>query len=213
MSSTGQTAKCSSRYSGCRAGHVFVGFEDPVSPGACCGLFPANQLSRMTPNCQCQVTPKRSSIRSMRRQRTTPSGPARTISANSSFCAALSRQGGSGGRRLNRPALRIVTVGPIPQRRRSMPQFSAAVLRSTPSRTRAIANIRRAAFPSWHRAASWRSSPADLSLRGHQSLPWMPLNQITPLVGIPLSQIWGPLVLYQRSLIRTHAPICACRGT
>ncbi len=23
----------------------------------------------------------------------------------------------------------------------------------------------------------------------------MPLNQITPLVGIPLSQIWGPLVL------------------
>ncbi len=27
------------------------------------------------------------------------------------------------------------------------------------------------------------------------SLALMPLNQITPLVGIPLSQIWGPLVL------------------
>ena len=26
----------------------------------------------------------------------------------------------------------------------------------------------------------------------------MPLNQITPLVGIPLSQIWGPLVSYAR---------------
>ena len=26
------------------------------------------------------------------------------------------------------------------------------------------------------------------------SLALMPLNQITPLVGIPLSQIWGPLV-------------------
>ncbi len=28
------------------------------------------------------------------------------------------------------------------------------------------------------------------------SLALMPLNQITPLVGIPLSQIWGPLVLF-----------------
>ena len=27
----------------------------------------------------------------------------------------------------------------------------------------------------------------------------MPLNQITPLVGIPLSQIWGPLVLVEIS--------------
>ena len=24
---------------------------------------------------------------------------------------------------------------------------------------------------------------------------------------------WGLYTLYQRSLIRTHAPICACRGT
>ena len=100
-----------------------------------------------------------------------------------------------------RHALRIVTVGPIPQRLPILPQFSAAVLRSTPSRTRAIANIRRAAFPSRHRAASWRSSPADLSLRViltaiKASLALMPLNQITPLVGIPLSQIWGPLVSF-----------------
>ena len=32
----------------------------------------------------------------------------------------------------------------------------------------------------------------------------MPLNQITPLVGIPLSQIWGPLVLDHDSL---HLPL------
>ena len=31
----------------------------------------------------------------------------------------------------------------------------------------------------------------------------MPLNQITPLVGIPLSQIWGPLV----SVTRGDSPI------
>ena len=96
-----------------------------------------------------------------------------------------------------RHALRIVTVGPIPQR---LPIHAAVFCRrlaATPSRTRAIANIRRAAFPSRHRAAS--CSPADLSLRVSltaikASLALMPLNQITPLVGIPLSQIWGPLV-------------------
>ena len=46
-----------------------------------------------------------------------------------------------------RHALRIVTVGPSRSVCRSMPQFSAAVLRSTPSRTRAIANIPSRRFP------------------------------------------------------------------
>ncbi len=33
----------------------------------------------------------------------------------------------------------------------------------------------------------------------------MPLNQITPLVGIPLSQIWGPLVLGRIFMKRIEA--------
>jgi hypothetical protein len=46
-----------------------------------------------------------------------------------------------------------------------MPQLVAALARSTPSSTRANANIRRAAQPSFSRPAAARSATAVISIR------------------------------------------------
>ena len=59
----------------------------------------------------------------------------------------------------------VVAVNPVRSVCRSMPQLSAAVLRSTPSSTNASASMRRAALASFAFAAEARSSRAEKSVR------------------------------------------------
>ncbi len=124
--------------------------------------------------------------------------------SNSSFCAALSRQGGSGGRRVEQARWEVTAtrsalllnggLAAIAASRvcaRSMPQFSAAVLRSTPSQNQgAIApRVPREAHPSRRfpmaRAPPPRflgeRSPADDCLCAWLSNPYCPWNKSPPL--------------------------------
>ena len=153
----------------------------------------------------------------MRRQRTTPSRfgvGTRTepFPPTPPSVPVLSRQGGSGWRRLNRPTKTstphcnggelILTKSRSVKCRIRMPQFSAGRLASsTPSRTRAIANIRSRRFlhPGTDSPLPGEARLLDLSIARnpycHQSLPCLDArsssNQITPLVGIPLSRKSG----------------------
>src|SRR3981081_4135312 len=84
-----------------------------------------------------------------------------------------------------------------------MPQVSAAVLRSTPSRTSASASIRRAAALSFSPLAALRSSDAVRSSRVIDTaapIDAAPLKsqhrvRVSPIWESPMSHIFGPLVL------------------
>jgi hypothetical protein len=93
-------------------------------------------------------------------------GPSRTIGANAAFCVALRRDAGPAGRRFDSPrAFGALAMNPARSACRSIPQRPAAVLRSTPSNTRAIADIPRAAVASFAFAATARSWCAESSVR------------------------------------------------
>ena len=94
-----------------------------------------------------------------------------------------------------RHALRIVTVGPIPQR---LPIHAAVFCRRlavNPIQNQGNRQhpSRRFPIPAPRRFLAKLACGVILTAI-KASLALMPLNQITPLVGIPLSQIWGPLV-------------------
>src|ERR1700760_4116831 len=84
-----------------------------------------------------------------------------------------------------------------------MPQASAAVLRSTPSRTSASASIRRAAAPSFSPLAALRSSDAVKSRRVIDTAAPIDAAPLKSQHRVRISLIWesltshrfGPLVL------------------
>ena len=101
-----------------------------------------------------------------------------------------------------RHALRIVTVGPIPQRLPIHARFlPPSAVNPSPEPGQSPTSVAPLSHP------GTAPLPGEARLRTclcrnpycHQSLHCLePLNQITPLMGIPLSQIWGPLVLRSR---------------